>query len=208
MIRRTTLKRFPELERVEEKCLLNAATAAIAPAVVVDALPGSIPVPSLTLAFPHASRPAEMTGPGLHTLHKGRAGSNFSLVSVSTPLPAPVARVQVDDVGLISGRTYTISALEVQNATSSSVVPHSFKVGVAGRGFTRSFPDHAWQRGQTIVFFAPVSFASFAFHVPGPVASIPSNTYYNVIYNPSTFTTTLHNLINSSQGVGGRFQLV
>ena len=25
-----------------------------------------------------------------------------------------------------------------------------------------------------------------------------------MVYNPSTFTTTLHNLINSSQGVGGR----
>jgi len=211
VVRRTTLKRSPELERVEEKCLLNAASAAITPAVVMDALPRAAPVPALALgsARHDATHPAEMAGPVLHACHRRRVRSNnFALVSVSTPLPSPVARVQVDNTGLVSGMTYTISALEVQNATSTAIRPRSFMVGVVGRSFTRPFPEQAWQPRQTIVFFAPVSFSNFAFKIPGSVPPIPPNTYFNVVYNPSTFTTTLHSLINSSQGVGGRFQLV
>jgi hypothetical protein len=185
VFRRTTLKRSPELERVEQKCLLNATMPAIAPVVAI-------------------------APPVLHPFHHARVASNNALMSVSTPLPSPVARVQVDNTGLVSGRMYTISALEVQNATSTAIRPGSFIVGVAGHSFTRSFPEQAWQPRQTIVFFAPVSFQNFAFKIPHAVPAIPSNTYYNVTYNsnPTTFAATLHSLIDSSRGVGGRFQLV
>jgi hypothetical protein len=186
MSRDVAWKVQPEVERFEEKFLLSVAL----PLSHLDP-PGPVPLQ-------------------IHQFSQGGALTSRSvqLIPVSTPLPHPVARVQVDNSTLVSGATYSnLSALEVINDTRTAIPRGAFTVGVAVASFRRSFPEAAWHPGQVIAFFAPISVQNIAFHRAGASAAIPANIYFNVRYHPATFTTTLHDLINSTFG-GGRFKLV
>jgi hypothetical protein len=179
MSRRRTLQLHPGVERFEAKFLLSAGL----PISAVDEPPAGV-------------RPDMLRS------------SHYQLVSVSTPLPAPVARVQADHTTLHSGNSYTISTLEIVNDTGTTIGAGRFSVTVPGAARGRSFPEAAWHPGQVLVFFAAGRTQNFDYNLAGATAKIPPNIYFNVVYTPSTFTSTLHNLINSSFGVGGRFKLV
>jgi hypothetical protein len=206
MNRRTALKLHPHAERVETKWLPSAAVVVLhgdhPPAAVSQPNGGGAPIhvseaPPLLGILPQG-------GP-----HRGALpASAFQLVSVSTPLPAPVGRVQVDNGHLVNGMTYNrISALEIINDTRSTISPGQFAVSVAGSSFKRAFPERAWHPGQVLAFFATTGVQGFHYHLAGPQQTIPPNIYFNVRYDAAAFTTTLHNLINSSFG-SGRFKLV
>jgi hypothetical protein len=208
MNRRIALKLHPQAERVETKCLPSAALAVLH----VDHPPASPAISEPNGAGPpiHVSEAPPLLGivpPGLRH-HRGLPASAFQLVSISTPLPAPVGRVQVDNAPLVNGKTYDkISALEVINDTHSAIGPGQFAVSVAGSAFKRPFPERTWHPGQVLAFFATTGVQGFHYHLAGPQQTIPPNIYFNVRYDPATFTTTLHNLINSSFG-SGRFKLI
>jgi hypothetical protein len=180
MSRRGTFQLHPEVERFEAKLLQSAGVA----------------------MSPRDNPPAAMARPEVVR------SNHYQLVSVSTPLPAPVARVQADQATLRSGNSYTISTLEIVNDTGTTISGGRFTVTVPGATQGRSFPAAAWHPGQVLVFFAEGRIQNFEYSLAGSKPKIPPNIYFNVVYNPSTFTTTLHNLINSSFGVGGRFKLV
>ena len=204
MSHRTNLKRSPGLELLEGKCLLSTALPASFSAIsgVASHQPGGPLAPLQATQAP--CRP----GPLFHSQHKPQQANGYTLVSVSTPLPAPVGRVQVDQTALVNGMSYTMSVLEVQNESGTAIGRGRFMVSVSGSSFKRSFPEQTWEPGKVLAFFAPASVQNFNFNLSGSIASIPPNVYFNVTYNPATFNATLHNLINSSHGVGGRFKLV
>jgi hypothetical protein len=205
---RPAWKRTPELELIEDRCLLSTA----APVLALGPS-GHVPAPlAAAPALAHGSREPAIECPLLRgPRHHHPQSSNFSLVAVNTNLPSPVARVQVDNALLVNNKTYpSMTVLEVQNQTGTTISSGQFTVNVAGSTFQRAFPAAAWKSGETLVFFATTSAQNFQFHLAGPrgpVDSIPPNSYPNVTYNAANFTTTLHNLINSS-AFGGRFQLV
>jgi hypothetical protein len=180
MSRHRTLQLHPEVERFEEKLLQSTGL----PSTHGD-------TPLAARAQPDMVR-----------------SSHYQLVSVSTPLPAPVARVQADHATLRSGTSYTISTLEIVNGAGMTINAGRFSVTVPGSTRGRAFPEAAWHPGQVLVFFAEGRVQNFEYNLAGATAKIPPNIYFNVVYNPSTFTTTLHSLINGSFGVGGRFKLV
>jgi hypothetical protein len=206
MNRRTALKLYPRAERVETKCLPSAVLAVLH----VDHPPAAVSQPNGVGASIRVSEAPPLLGILPHGQRHGRGlpASAFQLVSVSTPLPAPVGRVQSDNAHLVNGKTYDkISALEVINDTRSAIGPGHFTVSIAGSSFKRPFPERAWQPGQVLAFFATTGVQGFHYHLAGSQQTIPPNIYFNVKYDAATFTTTLHNLINSSFG-SGRFKLV
>jgi hypothetical protein len=138
-----------------------------------------------------------------------RAASSFSLMPVSYALPSPSGRVQAGGAGLFEGSTYgAMAVLEVLNQTGTTIGVDRFRVGVPGSGQTHRFPQAAWRPGTVLAFFAPLRAGSFEYQLGGAPIAIPPNVYSNVTYYSRTFNTTLHALINSSYGVGGRFTLV
>jgi hypothetical protein len=206
MNRRTALKLQPRAECVETKCLPSAALAVLH----VDHPPAAVSQPSGVAAPIHVTEAPPLLGILPHGQRHGRGlpATAFQLVSISTPLPAPVGRVQVDNAHLVNGMTYAkVSALEVINDTHSAISPGQFAVSVAGSSFKRAFPERAWHPGQVLAFFATTGVQGFHYHLAGSQQTIPPNIYFNVRYDAATFTSTLHNLINSSFG-SGRFKLV
>jgi hypothetical protein len=212
MIHRATLIRSLTVECVEERCLLSTAGPELGSSGVVDALARSTPA-LLTVTVSdamHGTDAAGLAGPALQALNKHRLhSSSFALQTVSSPFSAPfTGRVQVDNVGLVNGRTYPmVSALGVLNATGQNIPAGSFTVKLPGSSFTRAFPATTWGNGQVLAFFVPVLATGFQFKLGGTTTTVNANAYPNVQYVPGAFTATLGNLINGS-AFGGRYALV
>ena len=124
----------------------------------------------------------------------------------------PFGQVRADSAHLVPGAVYNLALLTVRNGTSQIFDSRSgFSVSVAGSSGSQAFPQgpNPWKPGDVLVFyvltknrFAP----NFTFDFQGNKSEKPSNIYYNIQYNPTTFPGFLNSLV-STRVVGGRYRL-
>jgi hypothetical protein len=203
------MKTRPVLERLEEKRLPSAGlwtTPFLNPRASFQ--PGG----SMTLHPVDASGPLRTVGdcprnrPG-----RTRLGT-FDLIPDSGTLVPPFVQVRASSATPVPGATYSLAFLTVRNGTTRAFNAQSgFAVKVAGQPTAQPFPmgSQQWKPGEVLVFYALTKDTfppSFTFDFAGSKQERPSNIYFNIRYNPSTFPGELNAIV--ARSVGARYRLV
>lgn len=209
--RRITTVR-PDLERLEDKQLLNAGSAAThvlshhaikAPAVAVGDHESAKQKPTKFLAFRVTNTPYQ----------------------TPYPLNPPFQQVLVESTKPVPGQVYNVLQISVKNGTSQTfTASNGFRVRLTTQ--SDSVPiltgTEEWKPKQVIVFYVltkkyypvPEVSGGFQFNLGGASSTLvpgPSGIFLRLKYNPTTFARTLDWIVAYGQGnqggVGSKYGL-